>query len=358
MKYLLFIFFFTTACIYSEAAYAGQDTSKATPSNQTASEQASPKTSDDVLETTAGLLTFKDGDVLTGELISFAESSGIFYSKRFGKIQFTSDEAWFTATPSELLLAEQTNDTEKEQKVGGSVEINEISGTNSSEESALVMLRPDTWSIGGGFEYDKGKENDELKANLDLRAQWKRTKNEVKLEARSNLKLSNGDKSTDTQRFRANWKHLLPYNVFMEMNGYLERDTVNVEETIFDYMLNQIGAGLGYNFIWTENSSTKVSVLHNRLRLSFLDINNHVYTQAASLAIVNELQITKKVSISQWVHVYFWEDGSKGYDGEADFTYDFDNNLSLILRYAYRDNAFTLDDNIRNQLKLIVRYNF
>jgi hypothetical protein len=76
------------------------------------------------------------------------------------------------------------------------------------------------------------------------------------------------------------------------------------------------------------------------------------------LAIVNELQITKKVSISQWVHVYFWEDGSKGYDGEADFTYDFDNNLSLILRYAYRDNAFTLDDNIRNQLKLIVRYNF
>ncbi len=301
-----------------------------------------------------GTLRFKDGDTIKGELISSTETAGIFFSERFGEIQFTVEEATFE--PEQLIAKQDKNRNESKQ--GGSIEINEISGVNSAQSVALQILKPDTWSIGGGLEYEKGQENDEFKFNVDLRGKWKRTKNEVNIDARSELKILNSDKTADTQRFRGNWIYLLPYNLFSEVNGYLERDTVAVDETVFDYMLNQVGAGLGYNFIWGEKSSTKVSLLHNRLRLNFLDQNDHAYTSATSIAIANQLQLTKTFSIEQWIHIYFWQDGSQGYDGEADFKYDIDKNLSLILRYTYRDNAFTLDDNFRNRLKLLLRYHF
>ncbi|MFC4699444.1 DUF481 domain-containing protein [Glaciecola siphonariae] len=296
-----------------------------------------------------GHLTFNNGDTLVGELMSLSETGGIFKSTRFGEIQFTNAEAQFTA------LTPQAN----AQDTSRSVDINEISGVNSEETLILHVLRPDAWSIGGGLEYDKGKNNDELKFNVDLTAKWRRSSNNINFNARSDLKLKDGVRDTDKQRLRANWIHLFSSNnFFTETNTYLERDTISIDDTKLDYLLSQIGVGLGYNFKWADKYNTKLSVLHNRLRLDFLDFNDNVYTSAESIVIANEFAFTDNFSVSQWVHIYFWESGERGYDGEADFTYAFDNNLSLILRYTYRDNAFTLDDNFRNQLKVLIRYHF
>ncbi|XOV86921.1 MAG: DUF481 domain-containing protein [Pseudomonadota bacterium] len=275
-----------------------------------------------------GVLEFKDGDRIAGALVSSNDTTGTFHSDRFGTFDFNLAEAHFR--PDEVPA-----------KITG------------------FSWAPNAWGISGSYTDSHGKD-EQVEFDADAHADWVRERDDFRTSLRAKYKLKDGRVDANEQNLRTRWYHDWSEHWFAAITGYAERDDVKLPLLgTFDYLLLQAGAGFGVRFTG-DSFSSRTGIAYNRAYLELLDLHAGVGANAPTLFTENSIALTKRVTLSNWLNLYHWEDdGSTGIDSELELKYSVTKNLSVGLRHRYRDNAVTLqaahDSEIRVFTSLIFR---
>ena len=286
-----------------------------------------------------GWLSYRDGNVLSGELLQTSLDGGIFRSDRFGQMPFLSSEAEFKADPE--------------------------AGPQDAEPPTPVvwpMLSdwvPARWTLtlSGYWENDGGSRESDFAVDLD--ATWMREKDEVHLALYTDYKVSDNEVSNNEQSGRLRWFHTLSSPWFVMGLGQLQRSTVDIDPyPTLDYMLWHAGLGLGVEQRWSPASRSRVALGHNRVWVDILQYDLWVRAQATSLLLENQLQLSPRVSLSNTYYLYLWTDGSSGTDSRVDLSYALTRSLSIGLRHEYRRNAINVDIAPYSKVSLTTRLNF
>lgn len=125
-----------------------------------------------------------------------------------------------------------------------------------------------------------------------------------------------------------------------------------------DYLLLEGSLGLGVRKKWSDGQKTLVALSYERLALEVLHYHQHVYANATSLLVENNVHLTPKISFDQMLYFYLWRDGDTGIDSRAEISYAVTDQLRVGLRHEYRRNAVDLNLGSFSKLSLTTRLDF
>jgi len=278
-----------------------------------------------------GSLHFSNGDVLNGERTEVRDGGGRFTSERFGAFDYQDDEARFE--PLEV-------PTDADRLARGWV----------PDELGLSFSL--TW------DHNNGEEHDTL--NAEGNARWLRPDDDITLKLRSDYAVSNGHHTNNKQSGRLRWFHDVtqPWLLFGQV--YALRDAIDVAEfKDVDLLLTQLTAGPGLRADWDDERYSRVVLAWNHFRIDLLDYDAHVTDDAPSLLVDNEIRLFDRVTLSNWVNVYFWDDGDAlGVESETEFNVPLSKHIAIGLRYRYVRNGVALSDDTVNEVRIFTRIGF
>ncbi|HSM49346.1 MAG TPA: hypothetical protein VK872_16115, partial [Draconibacterium sp.] len=161
--------------------------------------------------------------------------------------------------------------------------------------------------VGGSVSWknhEGTKESDyELRFGSSLTG--RRDKIDLKLESQYKSKKEGID--DNEQYARINWYHTFYRQFYVLGQGRVERDQLTLEGTRFDYILLQEGIGPGYNLKLEKSGESRVSILYNFFQVEIFKYNIPFHQQAFSLYLDNYYDISRKVNLSNWTNIFFWD---------------------------------------------------
>jgi len=289
---------------------------------------------------TPGWLRYADGNLLSGRLIEGGVQGGLFRSDRFGEVRFKAGEAVFA--PSDMPRDADDKPTPA-----------------AAPAWAIAEWQPSDWSIGvsGYWKSDQGSVSKDIA--LDLDSTWKSPGNELKLNLSTDYKTVDKAVDNNEQTGGLRWLRDLRSPWFVLGSVKARRSTISLDPLpTLDYLLLQGTAGLGLRKSWSAKDQTLVALGRDRIAVDLLSLDRRVYTSATSFLLENKLQLSPRVSFGNTLFVYFWRDGSTGFDSLADLSYKLSEQLSVGLRHEYRRNAANLEIGSFSRFSLTTRLGF
>lgn len=289
---------------------------------------------------TPGWLRYTDGNLLSGRLIEGGVHGGLFRSDRFGDVRFKAGEAVFS--PSDMPL--DTVDKPAPAAVPA---------------RAIAEWQPSDWSVGlsGYWKSDQGSVSKDIA--LDLDSTWKSPGNELKLNLSTDYKTVDKAVDNNEQTGGLRWLREMQSPWLLLGSVRARRSTVSLDVLpTLDYLLLQGTAGVGLRKVWSAKDQTLVALGRDRIAIDLLSLDRRLYTSATSLLLENKLHLSPRVSFGNTLFVYFWRDGSTGFDSQADLSYKLSEQLSVGLRHEYRRNAANLEIGSFSRFSLTTRLGF
>jgi hypothetical protein len=212
--------------------------------------------------------------------------------------------------------------------------------------------------VGGSVSWknhEGTKESDyELRFGSSLTG--RRDKIDLKLESQYKSKKEGID--DNEQYARINWYHTFYRQFYVLGQGRVERDQLTLEGTRFDYILLQEGIGPGYNLKLEKSGESRVSILYNFFQVEIFKYNIPFHQQAFSLYLDNYYDISRKINLSNWTNIFFWDNNNIGFDIETEILYKLMRNLGLGVRHTYFFNGPTLQKLQSSELKIFIKITF
>lgn len=197
---------------------------------------------------------------------------------------------------------------------------------------------------------------DELK--LLVESSWDRGANLTVLTFDSDYESIDGETRKREASGRLRWTHDFEPGWFSMAQGYVERNTVKLSGTNYDYLLLQAAGGAGYRWRWSDRAMIRLALLWNEFDVRLIDVDADVRVGAPSVYLSGHWQISERLSAQGWGEFYRWSDGDIGRDIDAELHYELSQHLGFGLRWTYTRDAASLTRTNEDEARLFLRYRF
>lgn len=234
----------------------------------------------------------------------------------------------------------------------------EAQARSSSTDAARRRWSPDRLQLDASVNWEGENRDGKDEAELRGSAEWKRGRDEVSAHLRAEYERSKDALKQNEQNLRLLWYRGLGGPWYRSTEAQLERNQFKEQGQLFDYLFAQVGLGLGYRKEWSEDAETRLAMSWHLFDVRLLDYDRAANTNAPSLTLTNTFKLPARWRLNQWVHWFWWEDGSTGLESETELLLEAGRTTAVGLRHEYSRDAATLQQSDKNETSLFLRYRF
>lgn len=318
-------------------------------------------------------LVYKNGDRITGSVVSASPEVIVFASERFGELRAKPEEVVVipgvkapeaaapaaTAKPAALATAEAAN-----QVAAARADAERVSVWDRFSPSVLTarvrnLFGP--WNGRFSFSIEEVSdiaERENLSFESSLRRKW--TRNELQLSGRFDYAETDGVRTTDLVKASGSWRHEFTKNYFAQYRPSGEWNRASKRQGVpNDYVLLQQELGIGYHVFTSATRKLRLGVSQNRFDIwNTAPTPEHDSRSVQSLFEEIELKLPWRIGITQRGVWYPVGDARDGWENRIEVNKKLTETLSTALRHEMRRRNPDGSAQDYSKTKLLLAFDF